>query len=84
MNRSRDRLLTTAEAAEMLGVEPGTLRQWRYRNEGPVSFKVGRRGSAVLRVRHSGPPRRAEGVHRVWPCHIRERDTPWMVSFTSQ
>jgi excisionase family DNA binding protein len=29
------KLLTTKEAAEMLGVKPSTLQKWRYRGVGP-------------------------------------------------
>lgn len=33
--------LTPAEAAEVLGVPPATLSQWRYRGQGPRYSKVG-------------------------------------------
>lgn len=46
MNRTRDRLtlgqfldddlLTTEEAAEVLGVSVHTLSDWRWRNRGPL------------------------------------------------
>ena len=36
-------LITTAEAAALLRVAPETLRYWRWRGEGPRSFRVGRR-----------------------------------------
>lgn len=36
-------LLTLREAAEYLRRSEGTLRYWRYRNEGPASFSQGRR-----------------------------------------
>ena len=36
-----DRLLTTREAAGVLGVSPGTLQNWRWRGEGPPIVKVG-------------------------------------------
>lgn len=35
-------LITTAEAAALLRVSPETLRYWRWRNKGPVSFRSGR------------------------------------------
>lgn len=35
-------LLSIDEAAEILRRPIGTLRNWRYRGEGPLSFKVGR------------------------------------------
>ncbi|WP_367128275.1 helix-turn-helix transcriptional regulator [Saccharothrix sp. HUAS TT1] len=34
-------LLSTAEAAPIVGQEPETLRQWRHRGIGPLSFKSG-------------------------------------------
>ena len=36
-----DALLTTREAARLLGVSPGTLQNWRWRGEGPPIVKVG-------------------------------------------
>lgn len=36
-------VMTTDEAAEFLGYAPMTLRQLRYRNRGPLSFKRGGR-----------------------------------------
>ena len=36
-------LLKTAEAAERLRRPVETLRYWRWRGEGPPSFKIGRR-----------------------------------------
>ena len=35
------RLLTSKEAAEMLSIPEGTLRQWRCAGKGPVFFKLG-------------------------------------------
>jgi DNA-binding transcriptional regulator YiaG len=35
------RLLTQAELARYLGVKPGTLSAWRYRQQGPPAVKVG-------------------------------------------
>ncbi len=35
-------LMTLEDAAEFLKRPVGTLRNWRYRGEGPVSFKIGR------------------------------------------
>lgn len=35
-------IISTSAAAEILGVAPGTLRYWRYMDEGPRSFRVGR------------------------------------------
>ncbi|GAA3637346.1 helix-turn-helix transcriptional regulator [Streptomyces chitinivorans] len=36
-----DRLLTAEEVAEILGVHPNSLPQWRYRGLGPAWVKVG-------------------------------------------
>jgi excisionase family DNA binding protein len=35
--------MTTAEVAELLRRPTETLRYWRWRGEGPPSFKIGRR-----------------------------------------
>lgn len=37
-----DRLLSPRELAEYLGVPVTTLYRWRYRQEGPRGFRVGR------------------------------------------
>jgi hypothetical protein len=37
------RLMTLAEAAELLRTPAATLRYWRYLGTGPHSFRVGRR-----------------------------------------
>lgn len=37
------KLLNTNEVAEMLSTSPSTIRYWAGRNEGPKSFKLGRR-----------------------------------------
>lgn len=36
-------MLTTAQAADRLGVQPVTLRRWRYTGTGPAYVKVGGR-----------------------------------------
>jgi len=36
------RPLTTTEAAEHLGVKPGTLEVWRVQGKGPTYLKLGR------------------------------------------
>lgn len=36
-------LLVTAEVAELVRVPIGTLRYWRHCDEGPASFRLGRR-----------------------------------------
>ncbi|MGH9014021.1 MAG: helix-turn-helix domain-containing protein [Acidimicrobiia bacterium] len=35
-------LLTPEQVAELLQVETGLLRRWRYERRGPASFKVGK------------------------------------------
>lgn len=35
-------IISTSVAAEILGVSPGTLRYWRYMDQGPQSFRVGK------------------------------------------
>jgi DNA-binding transcriptional MerR regulator len=42
MERGTD-LLTTPEAAAIVRRPQETLRYWRWRGEGPPSFKIGRR-----------------------------------------
>lgn len=37
-----DKLLTTAMAADIIGISPGTLNNWRIKNEGPEPTYVGR------------------------------------------
>jgi excisionase family DNA binding protein len=37
-----ERLLSTAELAEYLGVPVKTIHQWRYMQKGPRGFRVGR------------------------------------------
>jgi predicted DNA-binding transcriptional regulator AlpA len=36
-----DQLLGIKEVAEILGIAPGTLRNWHFAGKGPKSFKVG-------------------------------------------
>lgn len=36
-------LLDTSDAAEVLGISPRTLEDWRWRGGGPPFFKLGRR-----------------------------------------
>lgn len=38
-----DLLLTTEQAAEALALKPGTLRQWRWRRQGPPFVALSRR-----------------------------------------
>jgi predicted DNA-binding transcriptional regulator AlpA len=38
-----DRLLTPAEAAQLLGVSEGALAQWRFRRMGPAYTKLNER-----------------------------------------
>lgn len=43
MTVSSNRPLTIEEAADDLGVSVNSLRWWRHRGTGPVSYKIGRR-----------------------------------------
>lgn len=36
-----DRLLSSIEVAELLGITEGTLRNWRYQGQGPPYVKLG-------------------------------------------
>jgi predicted DNA-binding transcriptional regulator AlpA len=36
-------LLTTAQVAKLTGLSPATLRYWRHADEGPASFRLGRK-----------------------------------------
>ena len=36
-----NRYLSTAEAADHLGLKPNSLRQWRYRGSGPPFHRIG-------------------------------------------
>lgn len=36
-----DRLLTSQEVADQLGITEGTLRNWRYQGDGPPYVKLG-------------------------------------------
>lgn len=38
-----NKLITTAETARMLGLHPGTVRNWRQRQQGPAFVRVGSR-----------------------------------------
>jgi len=38
-----DRLLSTREAAELLGIKPGTLHTWRCLHRGPDFIRLGSR-----------------------------------------
>jgi len=44
-------LLTTQEVADVLGLKPGTVENWRYKEIGPPAVKIGRsiryRGEAI-------------------------------------
>jgi predicted DNA-binding transcriptional regulator AlpA len=36
-------LLTETQVAEKLGIKPATLRNWRWKGEGPTWTRIGRR-----------------------------------------
>ena len=38
---AKEVMLTTEEAAAIVGVRPSSLSTWRYRSTGPRAFKVG-------------------------------------------
>jgi predicted DNA-binding transcriptional regulator AlpA len=38
---AEDRLLTTAEVARLLGLQPDTIKLWRYRKTGPAFYRFG-------------------------------------------
>lgn len=38
----RDSLLTTDQVAEMVGMRPGTIENWRYKVQGPPYVKINR------------------------------------------
>lgn len=39
---STTKLLTTAQAAEILGLKPNTLEIWRLQGKGPIFRKIGK------------------------------------------
>lgn len=39
----RPEVLATKQVADEYGLSEGTLRYWRHRDEGPASFRIGRR-----------------------------------------
>lgn len=39
----QDPILTVSQVSDETGVPAGTLRYWRHINEGPESFRLGRR-----------------------------------------
>ena len=38
---AEDRLLTTAQVAQLLGLRPDTIKLWRYRGTGPAFYRFG-------------------------------------------
>lgn len=58
----RDRLLTTAEAAERLGLASQTLNNWRSAGIGPAFVKV---GSRTVRYRESAIGNYIDGLTEV-------------------
>lgn len=43
-------MLNSAELAALLGIAPGTLRQWRHRGKGPAWFRYSGAGPVRYRV----------------------------------
>ncbi|WP_407080024.1 helix-turn-helix transcriptional regulator [Arthrobacter jinronghuae] len=48
-----EKFLTTEGVAETLGVAPGTVENWRYKQEGPEYVKLGTKRSSPVRYRES-------------------------------
>ena len=42
MNALDKPLLTTEEVANILGLKPGTVENWRYKDQGPAAVRIGR------------------------------------------
>jgi predicted DNA-binding transcriptional regulator AlpA len=42
MNALDKPLLTTEEVADILGLKPGTVENWRYKDQGPAAVRIGR------------------------------------------
>lgn len=50
---SGDDLLTSKEAAAILGIHPATLDGWRSRKTGPVWIKLGKKPRSPVRYKRS-------------------------------
>ena len=48
-----DQLLSTQEAADYIGIKPGTLRKWRWHGTGPSYVRLGRSKRARVVYRAS-------------------------------
>ena len=48
-----DKLIRTPEAADLLGVQPGTLKIWRYRGTGPPYHRIGSGSTSPVAYRVS-------------------------------
>lgn len=48
-----EKFLTTEDVAEVLHVAPGTVENWRYKQEGPAFVKLGTKRSSPVRYRES-------------------------------
>ena len=72
-----DRLLTSKEVAELIGVKPGTLRQWRTKNRGPRYRKQPGPAQAPVRYR--------AGDVEAWRKEKAQADDPttWPVAETT-
>lgn len=49
MNSTVNKLLKPEEMAELLGVHPGTLANWRCRGVGPQYLKLGKSRTSPIR-----------------------------------
>ena len=52
-NWQEDKLVRTADAARLLGVQPGTLKIWRYRGTGPPYHRIGSGSTSPVAYRVS-------------------------------
>lgn len=61
-----DRLVTTAEAAHLLGLAPKTLREWRSKRTGPVPLSLGAGKRARVVYRRSALEAWVRGNVQAW------------------
>jgi predicted DNA-binding transcriptional regulator AlpA len=61
-----DRLVGTAEAAQLLGLAPKTLREWRSKRTGPAALKLGTGPKARVVYRLSALERWVRENSQAW------------------